>query len=485
MQSDWIRVFVLLLVFIGGLTQSFAGHAAWSLDLASVQSQLERARTELGAATKAADGSNPAQGQAWERRVALLEEAAALLQAARVRDEEISQLDARRTTHDQHRITHDALAELAAPDSPTAEGEAELESELTQLRARVSSMRTAVTARARHIEELANALGRARARLSSALERVVFMVGCVAILAGLWGIDEHAFDALDQWRAYDIRGSGELDEFVSYGDLLTALLIAIGTYYVLKYLPGIHEFGIFSRFELDSGLKYAILTMSRYGLFTMGAIMALSAIHLDLGRLSWLMAAMGVGLGFGLQEIVSNFVCGIILLIERPVRVGDVVTIGSTSGKVQLINIRATSVINFDRQELIVPNRNLITREVTNWTRSDTVIRLVVPIGVTYGTDVDRVTQLLLEIAQAQPDILPEPPPQALFLRHGESSLDFELRVFIPDPSTKLPLQHRLNREINRRLAELGIAIPFPQRDLHIVSSARPWPNSEAKPADR
>jgi potassium efflux system protein len=163
-----------------------------------------------------------------------------------------------------------------------------------------------------------------------------------------------------------------------------------------------------------------------------------------------------------------------------------VVTVGTTSGKVQRINIRATTVVNFDRQEIIVPNRNLITKEVINWTRGDTIIRLVVPIGVAYGSDIDEVTDLLLEIAREQPEINKEPEPQAFFLSHGESSLDFELRVFIPNPAVKMPLLHRLNRTINRRLADRGIEIPFPQRDLHIRSSAVPWParNTAEAPED-
>ena len=143
-----------------------------------------------------------------------------------------------------------------------------------------------------------------------------------------------------------------------------------------------YEFALFPRVTLDEGLKYAILTMSRYTVFVLGFFLALAEIHLDLGRLGWLMAAIGVGLGFGLQEIVSNFVSGVILLIERPVRPGDVVTVSGITGTVQRINIRATTIMNFDRQEVMLPNRSLITSEVTNWTRGDTVNRVVVPIGV-------------------------------------------------------------------------------------------------------
>jgi small-conductance mechanosensitive channel len=303
--------------------------------------------------------------------------------------------------------------------------------------------------------------------------RALFILGGIVLIASLWGIGVRTFGMLADMKAYDLRGT---EEFVSVADLLKTVLYLLGTYFLLKYLPGIYEYTIFPRLGFDSGLKYAILTMSRYGLFVLGVIMALSQIHLDLGRLQWLMAAMGVGLGFGLQEIVSNFVSGIILLVERPVRVGDVVTVGTTAGRVQRINIRATTVVNFDRQEIIVPNRSLITKEVTNWTRGDTIIRLVVPIGVAYGNDIDEVTELLLQIALAQPDVLREPAPQAYFVCHGESSLDFELRVFIPNPSVKMSLLHNLNRTINRELKDRDIEIPFPQRDLHIRSREDLWP---------
>ena len=201
-------------------------------------------------------------------------------------------------------------------------------------------------------------------------------------------------------------------------------------------------------------------------------LLALSEIHLDLGRLGWLMAAIGVGLGFGLQEIVSNFVSGIILLVERPVQVGDIVTVGNMSGTVRRINIRATTILNFDRQEVILPNRSLITREVTNWTRGDTINRLVISIGVAYGSDIEKVSQILMQIACEDPDVMKDPAASVVFMQHGESSLDFNLRVFIPSPSFIMVLRDRLNKRINREFEKHGIEIPFPQRDLHIKSSA-------------
>jgi potassium efflux system protein len=305
------------------------------------------------------------------------------------------------------------------------------------------------------------------------LERIQRIAKVALIFVGLllvatyWGADREAFQTLQEIEIYRIRG-GEANEYVTAADLLRALLYLVVMVWLLRVLPGIYDYAIFPRFKLDEGLKYAILTISRYTAVAVGIVIVLAQLHLDLGRLGWLMAALGVGLGFGLQEIVSNFVCGIILLVERPVRVGDTVTVGSVSGTVTRINIRATSIRNFDNREVLLPNRSLITSEVTNWTRGNTVNRLVISIGVAYGSDVDKVSELLLELARAQPEVLEDPEPSVIFMSHGESSLDFELRVFVPSPAEILPLRDRLNKMINRTFAEQGIEIPFPQRDLNI-----------------
>ena len=162
---------------------------------------------------------------------------------------------------------------------------------------------------------------------------------------------------------------------------------------------------------------------------------------------------------------------GIILLVERPVQVGDTVTVGTMSGTVRRINIRATTILNFDRQEVILPNRSLITREVTNWTGGDTINRLVINIGVAYGSDIEKVSEILMQIACEDPDVMKDPAPSVVFMQHGDSSLDFNLRVFIPSPAFIMVLRDRLNKRINREFEKHGIEIPFPQRDLHIRSS--------------
>ncbi len=307
--------------------------------------------------------------------------------------------------------------------------------------------------------------------------RIFLLLVYLAAVAMAWGVDEQALDTLREIHVYTLHGVGDQPEYVTGADLFWFFTYIGMTVWLLRHLPGIYEFAIFPRITVDAGAKYAILTMSRYGIFAIGFMMALSRIHLDLGRLGWLIAAIGVGLGFGLQEIVSNFVSGIILLVERPIRINDIVTIGDISGSVRRINIRATTIQNWDCQEVVLPNRNLVTQSVTNWTRGDTVNRVMIEIGVAYGSDVDLVTRLLLELAAADPDILEEPAPIATFAKHGDSALEFVLRVFIPSPSVKLGVVHRMNKAINETFRDKGIEIPFPQRDIHIRSGADTLPD--------
>ncbi|MBI9090755.1 MAG: mechanosensitive ion channel [Desulfobacterium sp.] len=297
-----------------------------------------------------------------------------------------------------------------------------------------------------------------------------FIILLLILVAVYWGIDQQALKTLEEIHLYKMRGAGEVLEFVTAADLIRAGLFLTATFLMLRWLPGLYEFALMPRLRLDEGMKYAVLTLCRYGIFIVGLLLTLAEIHLDLGRLGWLMAAMGVGIGFGLQEIVSNFVSGIILLTERPIQVNDVVTVGGITGTIRRINIRATTLVNFDRQEVIIPNRSLITSEVTNWTKSDTINRLVIKIGVAYGSDVEKVAKLLKEIALASTWVLKEPSPLVVFIQHGDSSLDFELRVFTPSPDNRMETLNHINKEINRHFDEQGIEIPFPQRDLHIRS---------------
>ena len=182
----------------------------------------------------------------------------------------------------------------------------------------------------------------------------------------------------------------------------------------------------------------------------------------------WLVAAMSVGLGFGLQEIFANFVAGIIILLERPIRVGDFVTVNETTGFVTKIQLRATMIIDYDRRELIVPNKKFITDDVINWTLSDSITRIVVPVGIAYGSDTRLAQSILLRVARDNSDVLRDPRPDVLFSSFGTSSLDFELRVHIGNREKYYSVLHQLNMAIDQEFRRQHIEIAFPQQDVHV-----------------
>ena len=225
---------------------------------------------------------------------------------------------------------------------------------------------------------------------------------------------------------------------------------------------------LFNRIPDDPGVRFAIVTLCRYAVLGLTALIALGAIHLDLTKISVILAALGVGLGFGLQEVVSNFVCGIILLLERPIRIGDVVTVAGSTGTVDRINIRATTIVNSDNQSMIVPNREFITGNLVNWTLKDKITRVPIKITVAYGTDPNRVVDLLLGIARADADVMINPAPSASMEGFGESSLLFGLSTFVPEPGLSGDVKHRLCAEIQSRFHEEGIVIPYPTHELHV-----------------
>ena len=186
--------------------------------------------------------------------------------------------------------------------------------------------------------------------------------------------------------------------------------------------------------------------------------------------LQWMAAALTVGLGFGLQEIFANFVSGLILLVERPFRVGDTVTINNLTGVVTRIRTRATTLQDYDHKEIVIPNKTFITGQVVNWTLSDTVTRLVVAVGAAYGSPVETVRELLLRAAREHPEVLAEPPPRSWFMALGDNALQFELRVFVGNPGDRLKVQNDINARIVALFDEAGIVIPFPQMDVHFAT---------------
>ncbi len=257
---------------------------------------------------------------------------------------------------------------------------------------------------------------------------------------------------------------------VTLADVGLSLIVLVVTIIAFRNLPGFVEIVILQRLPLDAGARYALSTVLRYAIAIVGIIISFQLVGFTWSKVQWLAAALTFGLAFGLQEIFANFVSGLIILGERPIRVGDTVTIGSVNGTVTRIRMRATTIVDWDRKELIIPNKNFITGDVINWTLSDPVLRAIVPVGVSYGSDVDKVTALLLEIAEQSDIVLKDPKPRALFLGFGDSTLNFELRVFISHIDYFLAVKHEMHMTILKRFREANIEIAFPQRDLHVRS---------------
>lgn len=296
------------------------------------------------------------------------------------------------------------------------------------------------------------------------------------LLAGLWFIWMPLLPALGivddivVWQQVKVVDGVEISSGVTLWNIILSFAFVIGGFLAARNIRGVMEIGFFERFEMDDGARYAIMSILGYVIVGSGIVIGFSQLGIDWSKLQWIIAALGVGLGFGLQEIVANFVSGLIILFERPIRVGDFVTIGNLSGTVSNIKIRATTVTDFDNREVLLPNKSIITENVTNWTLKDAVTRIVLTVGVAYGSDIEKVTDILMQAVKSEKDVLEQPSPQVFFLAHGDSSLDFEIRAFVSQPNNRLPLTHLVNIAINKALADNDIAIPFPQRDLHLVS---------------
>jgi len=268
------------------------------------------------------------------------------------------------------------------------------------------------------------------------------------------------------WRAE--LAIGELH--ISLGHVVAFVLTVWLAFLLSRLLRFILEEDVYPRVELVRGVPYAISTMLHYIVLLLGFFLALVALGINLDRFAILAGAFGVGIGFGLQNVVNNFVSGIILLFERPVKVGDVVQLGERGGELKRIGLRASVLRTWEGSEVIVPNGRLISDEVVNWTLSDQQRRLELSVGVAYGTAPERVIEILLKVASAHPGIMSDPAPQALFVSFGDSALEFLLRVWTTRYERWVAIRSELMVGVNAALREAGITIPFPQRDLHVQS---------------
>ncbi len=287
----------------------------------------------------------------------------------------------------------------------------------------------------------------------------------------IWSDVLPAVALLEGVRLWPVQGEVTKDTFtITLANVLVVIPMVLLFVISGRNVPGLLEIAFLQHLPLTGAARYAITTLSRYAIFGLGIIIVASVIGLKWHSIQWLVAALGVGLGFGLQEIFANFVSGLILLFEQPIRVGDVVSIDGTTGSVSKIRMRATTIVNWDRQELIVPNKDLITNKLLNWTLSDTTNRIEVKVGVAYGSDTLIASQLLKEICDENPNIMQDPAPSVTFERFDNSSLSLALRAFLTSLDNRLSTINELHQQIYRRFSDAGIEIGFPHRDLHLRS---------------
>jgi potassium efflux system protein len=319
------------------------------------------------------------------------------------------------------------------------------------------------------------------------LNSLLFIGGAVA----LWVIWSHVlpafgiFEGVALWHHTGLVDGSETVVPVTLADIGLVLVIALTAIIAARNLPALLEILLLSRMALSAGSRYAVTTLTAYVITAVAALMIFSTLGLSWGQVQWLVAALGVGIGFGLQEIVANFISGIIILFERPVRVGDIVTIGDTTGTVSRIQIRATTIRNWDKQELLVPNKEFITGRLLNWTLSDTTNRIVIPVGVDYGADVPLALALLEEAAEENERVLEDPAPLITFEGFGDNALNLVLRCYLGSLDNRLAVVSALHQSINEKFRAAGISIAFPQRDVHLstahpldVRIHRTWPEA-------
>ncbi len=278
-------------------------------------------------------------------------------------------------------------------------------------------------------------------------------------------------DDVTLWHRTDMVGGVQQAVPVSLADLGLAVIYIIVMAVLAKRLPALLDVILLERFRMAPSSRYTVTTLTTYAIITVGTLLALSTLGAQWSQVQWLVAALGVGIGFGLQEIVANFISGLIILFERPVRVGDMVTVGETDGVVTKIRIRATTIRNLDRKELLVPNKEFITGRLLNWSLSDQVTRVMIVVGVAYGTDVEKAHALMREAAEENERVLDDPKPSLSFEGFGDNSLTLILRAFIDDLDYRIATITDLHKAINRKFEQAGIVIAFPQRDLHLDSS--------------
>ena len=315
------------------------------------------------------------------------------------------------------------------------------------------------------VQENSNLIASQAYRISNFIIFIYFVCELLAI----WRFFDNAYAALEAILSLGFSwGSAH----ITVGLLLVVLVVLYGSYFLSWFIGEVMNNTVFEKSNLEKGVRASYRTLIKYFFVFVGFLIALGVLGFDLRNIAIVGGALGVGIGFGLQNIVMNFVSGIVLLFERPVKVGDVVTIEEDWGVIRNIGLRSTIVGKYDHGDLVIPNSVLTSNTITNWTLGDKSIRAIIPVGVAYDSDIPLVMKTLSDIAESNDNVMNNPEPQILFQNFGESSLDFELRVWVGDVGLRLQLITELHHEILKRFRQLGIEIAYPQRDIHLKRPA-------------
>ena len=304
-------------------------------------------------------------------------------------------------------------------------------------------------------------------RMARGLDVIMWGLVLLPAILKIWGVYGNLEEATKGLLTFGFNlGSRR----ISVGLLIAVAAVLYGSFAASWFLERLLMDEVLLRRRVEKGVRLSIARLAHYGIIFVGFLFAISILGFDLTQLTIMLGALGVGIGFGLQGIVNNFISGLIILFERPVRVGDYIEFSGNWAEIRKIGLRATTVLTFDQADVIIPNADLITNQVINWTLSSRLVRIHIPVGVAYGSDVPLVMETLMKCASANPKVTKIPKPQVLFQSFGESSLDFELRVWVLDADEMLSVKSELHQEIDRCFRESGIEIAFPQRDLHVRS---------------
>lgn len=301
---------------------------------------------------------------------------------------------------------------------------------------------------------------------------ILTLIALVSVIV-LWSEIHSAFAFLENISLWDVTSTVKGVESVqpiTLGAVLIAVLIFIVTAQLVRNLPALLELAVLQHLDLSPGSGYAITTVSKYLLMLVGCLMGFSLIGIEWSKLQWLVAALGVGLGFGLQEIFANFISGLIILFEKPIRIGDTVTIRDLTGSVMRINTRATTISDWDRKEIIVPNKAFITEQFINWSLSDSVTRVVLTVPAPADANTQEVTELLLDAVKRCPLILDNPPPEVFLVDLRQGIQIFELRMFAAEMGHRMPLRHEVHQLILENYRKHHLVMPFPPFQVHMDS---------------